>query len=75
MAAMWTTGPAIPPAVRSSSRPNFEDWRERARSFAAMAAYTPFDARLTGRGDPRQGPRSRLVEDGYVRGEAIEGPL
>ena len=51
--SIWTTGPTIPPTVRSSSRPNFEDWRERARSLAALAAYTPFDARLTGRGDPR----------------------
>ena len=52
--SLWATGPTIPPTVRSSSRPNFEDWRERARSFAALAAYSPFDARLTGRGDPRQ---------------------
>ena len=51
---VWATGPTIPRAIRSTSRPNFEDWRERSRSFAALAAYTAFDARLTGRGDPRE---------------------
>jgi predicted permease len=60
--SMWTTGPTIPPAVRSSSRPNFEDWRERARSFAAMAAFTPFDGRLTGRGDPRHFEGLRVTQ-------------
>jgi putative ABC transport system permease protein len=50
---VWATGPTMPRVVRASSRPNFEDWRDRARSFAALAAHTPFDARLTGRGDPR----------------------
>ena len=48
------TGPTVPRAVRSTSRPNFEDWRERAGAFSALSAYSPLEFRLTGRGDPRE---------------------
>jgi predicted permease len=60
---VWATGPAIPRAVRSSSRPNFEDWRERARSFKALSAYSPLEYRLTGRGEPREVDGVRVAPD------------
>ncbi len=31
---------------------NFFDWKEQSRSFEALAAYRPWDANLTGTGDP-----------------------
>jgi predicted permease len=77
--SVWTTGPTVPRTIRSSDRPNFEDWRERARSFAALAAYSPFDARLTGRGDPRELEGLRVTQQmeavlgvGPVLGRAFE---
>lgn len=45
------------------SLPDFEDWRERTRSFAAMAAYDVLPQILTGRGDPVE------LQSAYVTGD------
>ncbi len=35
---------------------NYEDWRERAKSFAAMAAFRPTNMTVSGTGDPERVP-------------------
>jgi predicted permease len=60
------TGPTIARSVRSTSRPNFEDWRERAKAFEALAAWATVDLRLIERGSPRQVQALR-VTSGYDR--------
>jgi putative ABC transport system permease protein len=60
---VWATGPTVARAVRSTSRPNFEDWRDGARSFAALSAYSPLEFRLTGRGEPRELVGIRVERD------------
>ena len=57
------TGPTIARGVRSSSRPDFEDWRQRSSSFTALAAYTNQQYRLTGRGEPREAETVRVTSD------------
>jgi predicted permease len=59
------TGPTVARGIRASSRPNFEDWRERTRSFDALAAYGYPEAplRLTGRGEPRELDAVRVTID------------
>jgi putative ABC transport system permease protein len=47
------------PAGQSADREpvapaNFFDWREQSRSFEALAAYRPWDANLTGAGEPER---------------------
>jgi putative ABC transport system permease protein len=48
------TGPTISRDVHASSRPDFEDWRERGQSFAQLSAHAPATFRLTERGEPRE---------------------
>ncbi len=48
------TSPQLPNA--SVTRYNFDDWRERARSFSAMAAFRPTSMTITGGGDPERVP-------------------
>lgn len=38
----------------SVTRYNYEDWRDRAMSFSAMAAFRPTNLTLTGLGDPER---------------------
>jgi predicted permease len=57
------TGPTIARGVRSSSRPDFEDWRERSTAFAALAAFTTQEYRLTERGEPREVEAIRVTSD------------
>ena len=38
----------------STTIDNYEDWRERAKSFSAMAAFRPTNMTLTGIGDPER---------------------
>jgi putative ABC transport system permease protein len=64
--AVRVTGPTIPKSIRSSSRPNFEDWREQAQSFEALAACVTLDYRMLDRGSPRQVQGLR-VTNGYDR--------
>ena len=65
------TGPTISRGVRSSSRPDFEDWRERSSAFAALGAYTEQPYRLTDRGEPREVEGARVTQDlGRVFGVA-----
>jgi putative ABC transport system permease protein len=57
------TGPTLSRAVRASSFPDFEDWREGARWAAAMSAWTPATYRMTGRSEPREIPAVRVAPD------------
>jgi putative ABC transport system permease protein len=40
----------------SVTRYNYEDWRDRARSFAGMGAFRPTSLTVTGAGDPERVP-------------------
>src|SRR5574338_929589 len=40
----------------SVTRYNYEDWRDRARSFTSMAAFRPTSMTVTGAGDPERVP-------------------
>jgi len=43
-------------AALSVTRYNYDDWRQRAKSFAGMAAFRPANMTLTGAGDPERIP-------------------
>ena len=47
--------PQFPPV--SVTRYNYDAWRERAHSFAGMAAFRPLNVTVTGAGDPSACPR------------------
>jgi putative ABC transport system permease protein len=57
------TGPTLSRGVRSSSRPDVEDWRERSRTFTTLSAYTPEQYRLTNRGEPRSVDAVRVMAE------------
>ena len=57
------TGPTLARSVRSSSRPDYEDWKDRMKSFAALSAWASLEFRLTGRGEPRQVEGARVARD------------
>ena len=57
------TGATRARSIRASSRPDFEDWRQRSSAFAALAAYTNQEYRLTGRGEPQEIAGVRVSED------------
>src|SRR5436190_18875483 len=40
---------------------NYEDWRERARSFSAMAAFRPTNVTVLGAGDPERVPAKMIT--------------
>ena len=54
----WYRGPNELEA--SVSAPNFREYRDKARSFEAVAVETGFAANLTGTGDPERIPASRV---------------
>jgi putative ABC transport system permease protein len=68
------TGPTLSRRVRTASRPDLEDWRERSSAFAALGAYTEQPYRLTGRGEPRQIDAVRVTSD-FARVFGIEPAL
>ena len=45
----------------SVTRYNYEDWRDRAMSFSAMAAFRPTNLTLTGLGDPERVPAKMIT--------------
>jgi predicted permease len=49
---LWESPPGY--AYMELSPPNYHDWKERARSFESMAAFSPFSANLVGQGEPRR---------------------
>ncbi|HEX8030510.1 MAG TPA: ABC transporter permease [Vicinamibacterales bacterium] len=52
------TSPQLPNA--SVTRYNYDDWRTRARSFAAMGAFRPTSMTITGNGEPERVPSKML---------------
>ncbi len=52
------TSPQLPNA--SVTRYNYDDWRTRARSFAAMGAFRPTAMTITGNGDPERVPAKMI---------------
>lgn len=57
------TGATRARTIRASSRPDFDDWRQRCSAFAALAAYTNQEYRLTGRREPQEIAGVRVSED------------
>ena len=53
------TSPQLPNA--SVTRYNYDDWRDRARSFAAMGAFRPTSMTITGAGDPERVPAKMIT--------------
>ncbi|HUP25119.1 MAG TPA: ABC transporter permease [Thermoanaerobaculia bacterium] len=49
---LWESPPGY--SQMELSPPNYLDWKERARSFEGMAAYSPFSTNLVGQGEPRR---------------------
>jgi putative ABC transport system permease protein len=49
---IWEANPSMNLPFFSTSRPNFEDWREQARSFEALEAFRRGRANLVGGTDP-----------------------
>jgi putative ABC transport system permease protein len=47
----------------SVTRYNYEAWRERAHSFAGMAAFRPLNVTVTGAGDPERVPAKMITAD------------
>ena len=52
------TSPQLPNA--SVTRYNYDDWRERAKSFTAMGAYRPTSMTITGAGEPERVPAKMI---------------
>ena len=53
------TSPQLPNA--SVTRYNYDDWRERAKSFTAMGAYRPTSMTITGAGEPERVPAKMIT--------------
>jgi putative ABC transport system permease protein len=53
------TSPQLPNA--SVTRYNYDDWRARARSFSAMAAFRPASMTITGSGEPERVPAKMIT--------------
>src|SRR4029450_12086469 len=51
--------------ILSATRFNYEDWRDRAQSFAAMAAFRGTNMTLTGSGDPERVP-AKMITSGLL---------
>jgi putative ABC transport system permease protein len=47
----------------SVTRFNYEDWRARAQSFAAIAAFRPTNMTVTGSGDPERVPAKMITSN------------
>lgn len=50
LVTLWERRPDVPRNLTTG--PDFRDWRDRARSYDAMAAVTPDDFNVTGRDTP-----------------------
>jgi putative ABC transport system permease protein len=59
---VWQTDRAQGIARGPASLPNVLDWRERSRSFAALAAAEPFGVRYAGPDGPERFPAWRVTE-------------
>src|SRR5687767_3328827 len=53
------TSPQLPNA--SVTRYNYDDWRARAKSFAAMGAFRPTSMTITGTGEPERVPAKMIT--------------
>ncbi|HEX6162607.1 MAG TPA: ABC transporter permease [Vicinamibacterales bacterium] len=53
------TSPQLPNA--SVTRYNYDDWRQRAKSFSAMGAYRPTSMTITGAGEPERVPAKMIT--------------
>ncbi|HYE85016.1 MAG TPA: ABC transporter permease [Vicinamibacterales bacterium] len=53
------TSPQLPNA--SVTRYNYDDWRQRAKSFAAMGAFRPTSMTITGSGDSERVPAKMIT--------------
>jgi putative ABC transport system permease protein len=51
---VWESSPKVSSERHGVAPANFFDWVERSRSFEHLAAYRPWDAKLTGVGDPER---------------------
>jgi predicted permease len=74
---LWGTVQREQVERRGTSYPDYFDWRDRTRSFDAMASWTSANAILYGSGEPVQLP-SEIVDGPYFEllgARAIEGRL
>jgi putative ABC transport system permease protein len=51
---VWETVPKVRAGRDAVAPANFLDWRQENRAFEQMAAYQPWDANLTGTGEPER---------------------
>jgi putative ABC transport system permease protein len=51
---VWETVPKAHSQQDAVAAANFIDWKQQSRSFAALAAFQPWDANLTGIGEPER---------------------
>jgi putative ABC transport system permease protein len=51
---LWESTPQVSSGRDAVAPANFFDWVERSHSFQHLAAYRPWDAKLTGVGDPER---------------------
>jgi putative ABC transport system permease protein len=51
---LWESIPKVHAERDAVTPANFLDWKEQSRSFEQLAAYRPWDANLTGIGDPER---------------------
>jgi putative ABC transport system permease protein len=49
---VWETDPANGYPTKGPSPPNYLDWVQRAKSFSSLGALAPYEASLTGAGEP-----------------------
>ncbi|MGA2325496.1 MAG: ABC transporter permease [Bryobacteraceae bacterium] len=63
---VWETIPKVRAERDAVAPANFFDWREQSRSFEHLAAYRPWDASLTGIGDPERIQACRVSPDFFA---------
>ena len=60
---LWEANTRQGTAFRQAAAANFFDWKENSGSFEAMSAYQPWNALLTGGGEPERVPAARVTAD------------
>ena len=63
---VWETVPKAHSERDAVAAANFFDWKQQNRSFERLAAYQPWDANLTGLGDPERVQACRVSPDYFA---------
>ncbi len=63
---LWETDPASGYPTKGPSPPNYLDWVQRAKSFSSIGALAPYEASLTGAGEPVRLTGRRITASSFA---------